>query len=509
MSESNEEFGSLLSGTVIVFFGFVTQLGLVFLFRVTIARYLTVDGFGLVALFMAAINTIGLVSVAGLDVGVGRYVPRFDDVAKRGDIVRSAIEVAVPLSLFAAVSIYLASGWLATDVFNEPSLEPLFVVAAIATPFYGLQRLAIGAARGQEETVPKVLIENLLIPGSQLVLTLLVILLGYHMLGVAWAFAGGLVLAGLLGAIYLLKRTPIRMAARGSMHRELAVFSIPLVITGIMFNLIHYLDTFLLGYLSTASSVGIYNTVYPLSQLVTVFLSSFGFLFLPAISGLQSDGRIDRADDLAKLTAKWIFFLTFPVFALMFFFPEPTISLTFGAKYAPGALALSVLVFGFLVHSGFGPTGKGLVALGHTRLVMIDNVIAAAVNVALNIYLIPRFDFLGAAIASVIAFWTLDVLWLYQLHRHAGIVPVSGGLVRVAAISGGLSVICYTLISQQIGRHYPAIFGFLCLVGVLHLFVVFRYGGLTDEEIELIARAEAILGRDLSTVRHAVLYLRR
>lgn len=510
MGDSAEDFGAMFGGTAVVFAGFVFQLGVVFLFRVTVARYLTVEAFGLLTIFIAAVNTAGLVSVAGLDVGIGRYLPRYEDgVPDRADVVRSAVEVAVPLSVGVGGALVLGAEWVAVGVFRQPELHPLLVVAAIAIPFYGLQQLALGTARGQGRTVPKVAIQHVLAPGAQLLLALVVIVAGYRTLEIATAYAGGIVLSGLVGAWYLLRRSPLGLGRRGSMHRTLAVFSIPLVVTGIMFNLIHYLDTFLLGYFTTPTDVGIYNTVYPLSQLCTVFLSAFGFLFLPTISGLESEDRLGRADTLAKLTAKWIFFLTFPLFVLMFYFPETSISLTFGAKYSTGAPALAVLVLGFVVHAGFGPTGKGLVALGRTRLVMVDNIVAALVNVGLNVLLIPRLGFFGAALASVGAFWTLDVLWLYQLHKHADIVPVSRGLVRVAALTVPASAVVYLGAGQLVGDPLLRVGGAIAAMVAIHLVVVLRYGDISEEEFAILDHAERGLGVDLSLVRRTAIRLRQ
>lgn len=511
MSNYDRGFDSLFGGTAIVFVGFATQLGLTFLVRVLFARYLSVEAFGLIALFIATINTVGLVSVAGLDVGIGRYLPRFEaGSAQREDVVRSAVEVAVPLTFGSALALYLAADWITEELAYGPEIQALFIVAAIGTPFFGLKRLAIGAAQGQEQTLPKVLIENLLAPVAQLVFTVLAVALGFQLLGFAWAYASGFVLAGIVGTVYLLRHTPFRLVRRGSMHRQLAVFSGPLVVTNIMLSLMGgYLDTFFLGVLDTAASVGTYNTVYPLSQLTMIFLTSFGFLLLPAVSHLDAEAKFDRANHLLEVTTKWVFFLTLPVFFLMFYFPEQTISLTFGAKYASGAMALSLLVFGFLLHAGFAVAGKGLVAVGETRLVMIDTVVAAVLNIALNIVLIPRYGFFGAALASVLSYWVLDALYLYQLRRHTGILPVSLDLLRVLALTIPATGLVCGVVGRMVVDSSVGVLGVVAVATLLHLVIVIRFGGLTDEELAVISTVEEAAGRDLSAVRRTIEVLQR
>lgn len=508
MAESDSEFGSLFGGAAIVVVGFVAQLGLTMLVRVAFARHLSVEAFGLVALLIASVHTIGLLSVAGLDIGIGRYLPRCADAAERADVLRSAFQVAVPMTLGAGVLLSLSAGTAASQVFGVPGLRPILLIAAVGGPFFGLTRLAIGVVQGQERTLPKVLIENLLTPVAQLLLTIIVVSLGLQVAGIAWAYVGGYVVAGLVGSVYVVTRSPLRIRGPATMRRELLAFSAPLLITGAMVRLMEYLDTFLLGALSTPTNVGIYNTVYPLSQLMLLFLTSFGFLLMPAVSRLDLAEEFEAADHLFKLTSKWIFFLTLPVATLLVYFPSETISIVFGAKYGSGGLALSILAAGFLLHASVGPTGKGLIAMGRTRLLMLDNVAGAVVNVVLNVLLIPQYGFVGAAIASVIAYATVDALYLVQLYRTARILPINRDLLRVAAISLPMTVLLCGYAGRSIVQSFAGALGFVVLAGLVHLLVLLRYGGISDEELSLLTTLERRADLDLSSVRAAILWVR-
>ncbi|WP_367884108.1 hypothetical protein [Thermococcus sp. JCM 11816] len=90
---------------------------------------------------------------------------------------------------------------------------------------------------------------------------------------------------------------------------------------------------------------------------------------------------------LYQSTAKWGgFILTFPAFLLVFAFPKGTINLFFGgAKYTEAATALRILALGFMFHVVMGGlNAMSLVAVGRTSDNLIGNLLAALLNVALN-----------------------------------------------------------------------------------------------------------------------------
>ncbi|HEX5064284.1 MAG TPA: polysaccharide biosynthesis C-terminal domain-containing protein, partial [Kofleriaceae bacterium] len=77
----------------------------------------------------------------------------------------------------------------------------------------------------------------------------------------------------------------------------------------------------------------------------------------------------------------------------------------FGAAYERAAPMLTVLVWASVV-TNLGIARSGfLTAMNWTRLHFASSVLAALANVLLNLWLIPRYGGVGAAIASLIAYW--------------------------------------------------------------------------------------------------------
>jgi len=77
--------------------------------------------------------------------------------------------------------------------------------------------------------------------------------------------------------------------------------------------------------------------------------------------------------------------------------------MTFGPEYTDGSLALVTLALGFFTHSVAGPNVNTLTAIGRTRIIMWDNLLAGVTNIALNFALIPEYGILGAAVATAVS----------------------------------------------------------------------------------------------------------
>lgn len=498
----DESVRNLFKGAGVVFAGVVVELVISFVAKLLIARYLGPVDYGAVSLGLKLMTATSILVLVGLDSGIGRYLPRFDEPSRRRGVLKSALEIALPVTILASVGLFLAADPVAIRVFDDAAVVPVIRVFSVVLPFTMVFRLAIGSVQGMEQSVPKVLIQNLTLPLTRFLLIAVVVVYGLGAVAAAWAYGIAYVLAGSLGAYYLVRHTPLFTDAQPtSMHRELLAFSAPLMITAAMLQVLSYLDTFFLGYFATTGVVGVYNVVYPLAQLLTVVLSAFGFIVMPVISSLDAEESVAEMRRTYQLSAKWILLATLPVFLVVALFPEMVIRLTFGAEYDSGALALSALALGFFTHAIVGPNGNTLTSVGRTRLIMYDNIVVAVTNVVLNILLIPTYGLLGAAVATSISYGLLNALYTYQLYRETGIHPFTAGMVRPSVIAVAIVGVVYWLTTTFFVVTVPVlVVGFAAFL-LLYALVVLRFGGIENEELVLLWSFEERFGVDLGPIK--------
>ena len=91
-----------------------------------------------------------------------------------------------------------------------------------------------------------------------------------------------------------------------------------------------------------------------------------------------------------QIMTKWCFMLTFPVFALMFVYPEFLLTKIYGAEYASGAIVLRILSLGFVTNSYFGFRYHTIIASGDSDFLMKCSVASAGANALLNFMLVPQ-----------------------------------------------------------------------------------------------------------------------
>ncbi|WP_264555310.1 flippase [Halocatena marina] len=502
-NESSGRLGRFLKGSSIIFVGFIIQLGLGFVGKLLIGRLLGNVNYGLVNIGVTVMSTAGIILLLGLDTGISRYLPRQERSADRRGVLVSAFSVVMPVALIAGVLMAVFAGDIASIIFKDPAAEPIIQIFAMTLPVMILIRLTGGTIRGQQEALPRVLLQNIGLPVVRFGLIVVVVLaLGLGAGGVSKAYLGAYALIG-LGALYylyrytnLFDRTPAT-----PMRRKLLVFSAPLIIASTM-NMIHAnIDVFILGFFQSTGEIGVYTAVYPLSKLLKVGLTTFGFLFMPLISELHSNGERGEMRRTYQIVSKWVLLMTLPVLLVYLTYPDIVIRYTFGPEYISGGLPLAVLSIGFFAHTVSGPSGDTLTAQGKSKLVMIDNIVVAVVNVGLNLILVPRYSVLGAAIATTVAFLAMNSLYVIQLYRSIGVHPF-----RRATLGPALgSIAVWVGLTQLVGAVWtvtgPLFLLLTTVFGVVYLGLILVLGGIEAEEVDLIEKGEERTGIDLGGLR--------
>jgi len=508
MEDDSSTVFEVFKGGSVVFVGLIAELAISFVAKVVIARFLGREIYGGVSLGITMMSVISVFTLLGLNNGVARYLPRYDTPERRRGIILSAFQTVVPLSIAVGTVIFISAEWIATVLFNDPGITPILRVFALIIPLTSVVRLTISSVQGMKHTVPKVYIKNLSLPICRFAGVGVAIYLGFYGLGVAGAYAFSYAVATILSVWYLYRSTPLfdhDVVPIGA-HRELLTFSLPLLVSAASWLIFSDLDTFMLGYFSQTGDVGVYNTVYPLAELLTMALASLGFVATPVFSELHAGEEFDLFSNVYEILTKWVYLATFPVLAVFVLYPQTVIQITFGTEYVVGAASLVVLSTAFFSHAVAGPNSNALTAIGKTRLIMYDNAAVAVVNFILNLVLIPRYSVLGAAVATAVAYVLLNVLYSYQLYQVARIVPVSRSLLLAAAIGGALGLGLNGLSTVLVGTEPIRLLLFVALFTPTYALIAIRFG-ITADEVKLFFEIEDRLGVDLTPIRVLGRYL--
>jgi O-antigen/teichoic acid export membrane protein len=494
MSVKESDLTSLLSSATLVFFGSVLGSVSKLIERIIIARVLTTDAYGEVSLGIAVMSISVTVGLVGLDQGIARYVSRFEDDRDIRGVWVTGLAIAVTLGLLLTAAFVIFLGETHQLLFDQSRSRGLLLIFVAAIPFLIGLKVTVGAIRGLENTIYRTYSYDIVYRGMRILLVGGLLYAGFGIVAAGYAYLAA-ALGALLVAHYLLNRLFPLLGPFRTHTKEMLTFSAPLVLSTLLTLLLTKADTVMLGFFRTSHQVALYSAAYPLANGLPVILASFGFLYLPLASRLDVDDKTEEIDEIYKITTKWIFIVTFPLFVTFVAFPGDMLTLIFGGEYAQASLALIILSTGFFVQAAFGRSLDTLSALGYTNYILLANVCAFTLNIVLNLLLIPMYGFLGAAIASAAAYTLLNVVQYAVLRGLFRISPFSKWVRRTFVILPLTVLPAALAVSTVVSLSYVTLPLIPVLVGIASVALVAVTGCLQPQDklpLELIEDALGI-----------------
>jgi O-antigen/teichoic acid export membrane protein len=229
------------------------------------------------------------------------------------------------------------------------------------------------------------------------------------------------------------KRQPVRHDVTMVMR-----FALPLWISGLIAQFSRNIQAVFLGALATVASVGVYAIVNRINLLGHVMYRSVIAAVKPILARLHDAGDREGLQRVYTASSRWTLAANVPFFLLMVLYPEPILAV-FGDAFTSGAEALVVLAFAELVLASTGICGSILDMTGHTRMKLVNSVLAVATLVVTNALFIPRWGIVGAAFAALVgtvvveSARVLEVWFLERVHPYGPGTwkPYTAGLTAV------------------------------------------------------------------------------
>lgn len=426
----------LAAGMLIGALGRVAGRGLHVASQVVLGRVLGPATFGIYALGWTVFRVVGTLGSAGLENGVVKYgAPLWPDAGRSvGRLTRAAMLSSAVIAL-----VFAGAGWgsariLSDTVFGKPELMPVLAWFALALPIYSALRVAAALTRIGSRVGTSVVAEELAPPLVQLTL-LLAISSGMSVtlaVGTAAAGFGAGLLVAMVALAWMLARMP-RADAKDSIRlRSLFGFSVPTALAGTVGMLNTWLDRLMLGVMRPASDVGIYQAASQFSMVFAMLLAAIGAVFAPMAAGYAARNDVRALERLFTASTRWGLYASLPLAATLLAAPETAVTVVFGGGFRTGGMALAVLVAAQLANVATGPVGYLLIMTGDQRWWMQAGVGALLGNGLLNLLLIPRYGFVGAALATGASLAALFVAGVVRAWLRLGLLPYDRRAWRLA-----------------------------------------------------------------------------
>ena len=439
----NDALRTVAKGAGISFLGLILSNLILYVNRLVLARFLGVDEYGLMYLGVSILTLVMLFAGLELPSAITRYVPFYaakgDEKRVRG-VFMSVIRITIPLSIAAFVIMFFFSDQIATVFFHDIALSNVLKIFSFVLPFFTLYKISEAGLVSFKRMDYCAFSRDFFRPMLTLGLVFALLFYGLGLAGATVSYAIGYVGMSIV-AFYILNKKLFPIMKRGGKAvtdtKKMLKYSIPLLLYGVVWSSAIKIDTLFLGAMRSAAEVGIYQTAIPTANFLGMPSLALAGVFLPVVSEMLSKKRMKEIGETYKTVSKWAFYLSFPMFLVLVFFPDAVINTLFGYEYIEAGSILGVLAIGLLVLS-FNMFSINILSLFEkTKLMFVNGVVSLGMMAALNYALIPPYGIMGAAVATTISYVFFTALSIAEAYYYCRAHPFHRDIVK--AFAAGLA----------------------------------------------------------------------
>lgn len=192
----------------------------------------------------------------------------------------------------------------------------------------------------------------------------------------------------------------ITPAFNSNICRHLLKESWPIALSSLFVVLYIRIDVVMLEFMEGFRAVGSYSAAYRLTEALNIIpIACVGSLFPLMSKYVKKDKKIFSY--ICCLGLKYMLIIIIPILIGTTLFSERIVSL-YGVKFLASAVTLKILIWSsFFVFLNIILV-NALLAMGMQKIDAIISGILIFINITLNLFLIPKFSYNGAGLATVI-----------------------------------------------------------------------------------------------------------
>jgi O-antigen/teichoic acid export membrane protein len=392
----------------------ITVVALGFGTIIVISRVLGPAGQGAYSLIILIPTIIAM--VGNLGIGIANAYFGGKRTYKLSDIATNSVVAAV------GFGIILAAAFLVYYfVFKPPFLSGVkgeaVVIAAFALPF-SLLIMYFGFILLGQGRIKEFNLINLTQGGALLIFTLfLLFVIRKDVLSPVIAWTVGVILAATI-SIWLVRRTTVMSRA---FNYPLFKASVKFGVQGYLGNVIQFLnyrlDMLLIAILMSLEFVGYYSVAVPMAEALWYFPSAVGTVIFARTITLSPEEANKSTPRICRNTL----FLTILAALILLFLAKYLIIIFFGSAFLPALRPLQILLPGVVALSIFKVLANEISGRGKPIINTYVAGTSLAINIPLNLLLIPRIGISGAALASTVSYTASAVLSIVIFVRISGV----------------------------------------------------------------------------------------
>ncbi|MEF8834913.1 MAG: polysaccharide biosynthesis C-terminal domain-containing protein [Candidatus Thermoplasmatota archaeon] len=462
----DEHASKIAKGSLSVFISTISILVVGVLYNPILVRLIGKAAYGdyatLLSIFGIATPLVTFGLFNSIRKHMGEHVDDKNEVAGAGyllSLIYSALSVIFGLSI-----VYLLDR---IGIFTQESFYSLIVIVLALSIF-----TLYDASRSILYGIHKENIGELMRVLKRLLESVLALLLVYFGFGLPGIFLGSVIALSTISLFGFLKvkkdiKIDLKKAKMGYKKYKSLIFSFGglTVMSLILAQGLYHSDILLTRFFLNNEKVGAYKASLVLAELLWMIPMASQRVLLHHVSEMWSKDKKDEIINLVNKIAKYITMAMILTGFGLWVLADPFVKMYYSPKFGESVLPLRILIFGSL---GFGlarilnPVIEGT---GHIKKGIKISSSIVALNIILNIILIPIYGIIGAAIATGISYFAKLIQYTYLLRKAKINVMRNFPSVKIVILGSLFLVLLYSTLYLPIPEKFHLII--IPLIGLI------------------------------------------
>jgi O-antigen/teichoic acid export membrane protein len=267
--------------------------------------------------------------------------------------------------------------------------------------------------------------------------------------------------------------------------KKLVKESLPFGMTAAAFMIYFRVDTVMLSLLKNDAEVGWYNAAYRLIEGLIVIPTILYYVLFPRLSVLHEEAR-ESVLRLSQMACKYTIAVALLIVFLGMITAEKLILLIYGMEYINSVSSWRILLAGVTFMFLWSVFVVILNSTNRPHIPLIGVGVGSATNIILNLFLIPKFGYIGTSVSTVVSEIVLFCYLLIALSRNGFKLKLIENAVKPMLASAASMGIIFLFLK---GNEVMAV-----LIGAIGYFAaLYIFGFFNEEEKKLLRSLKASL----------------
>jgi len=447
-----------------------------------LTKVLGVQEYGLYVQFVVTMSLVATIATLGLPYATVRFLSGEKNKKQIQDDVYSTIALIALFSAVIGIILLIIAGSTSKMLFDGRT--NLVYILCILIPVECILLSFVNLFRAFQET-KKYAVVSLIKTYAEMIAVYTVVITGYGIIFIALTIFIFRTLL-LIILIIIIVRTIGLGWPRFSRLRDYLRFGLPTVPGGLAAWVVGSSDRYLIGILQGTIYVGYYNPGYSLGSMINMLITPINFVLVSVLAKYYDENRMDLVRSIFNYSVKYFLVLALPAFFGVSLLSKPILELLSTSEIAEESylvtpfIALGTLLFGV----GGGIINFSLYLAKKTKILMYTWILAACVNFALDLILIPKLGIIGAAVASSIAYIVAFFFGIYFSTRYFKFIWDIASIIKIIVSS----IIMVSFIKYFYPQNTTDLIVIVCTSICIYIISLLAIKGISKEELTFLKK---------------------